>query len=284
MLRPLALVLFLAAPARPAVMIVNDPVQTSIQKVNLSVQTLHTKFMKLQMVQDAITLKNNYLAAKRFYDNIEAKSRHRGGLMGYYADYAKEQFKAMAEQEWARLYAEGTSQTGPAAVEDLINGVFGAVNQKVGGVIDSAEGAVAEGMAVPDRGYANVRHSLFSQQKRQTEAVDKMVASSEKGAAATNKQIQDLVRRGSAAQIDDKASDSIQMQAAILQVQLLSQIRQLLNLNAQINNFQAKQGMAEEAVGMATANDLAEYRAQAAKSRRSAAASRSRLATVLGRP
>lgn len=285
MLRPLMLLLCLASPARPAAMIVNDPVQTSIQKMNLSVQTLHTKFMKLQMVQDAITLKNNYLAAKRFYDNIEAKSKHRGGLMGYYADYAKEQFKAMAEQEWARLYAEGTNQTGPAAVEDLINGVFGAVNQKVGAAIDSAEGAVAAGIEAPDRGYSNVRHALFSGQKRQTASVDKMIAASEQGAIATNKQIQDLVKRGSAAKIDDRANDSIQMQAAILQVQLLSQIRQLLNLNAQIGNFEAKQGMAEEAVGMATANDLAEYRAQAAKSRRAAAPSQGRLATVLqGRP
>ncbi len=284
MLKALAVVLFAAVPLR-AQLIVNDPAQTAIQKMNLSVQTLHTKFMKLQMVQDAITLKNNYLAAKRFYDNIEAKSKHRGGLMGYYADYAKEQFKAMAEQEWARLYAEGTNQTGPTAVDDLINGVFGAVNDKVGGVIDSAQGLVGSGMEVPDRGYAHVRHALFKQQKRQTESVDKMVAASEQGAVATNKQIQDLVKRGSALGIDDKASDSIQMQAAVLQVQLLSQIRQLLNLNAQINNFQAKQGMAEGAVGMATAGDLARYRAEAARIKRSAAASRGQLQSALaGRP
>ena len=280
----LMLIFFAVVPARGQ-LIVNDPAQTAIQKLNLSLTTLHTKFMKLQMVQDAIVLKNNYLAAKQFYDTIEAHSKHRGGLMGYYADYAKEQFKNMAEQEWSRIYSEGTTLTGPTAVNDLINGVTDAINQKVGGVIDSAAGAVGAGMQVPDRGYASVRHAVFSQKKQQTASVDKMIAASEQGAAATNKQIQDLVRRGSAAQIDDKASESIQMQAAVLEVQLLSQIRQLLNLNAQIGNFQAKESLAEAAVGMATANDLSEYRAQAAQNRKSGAPSRGQLNSVLqGRP
>lgn len=284
MLKSLILVFFSVMPARGQ-LVVNDPAQTAIQKMNLSMMALHTKFMKLQMVQDAITLKNNYLAAKQFYDTIEAHSKHRGGLMGYYADYAKEQFKNMAEQEWSRIYAEGTNLTGPTAVNDLINGVTGAINEKVGGIIDSAAGAVGAGMQVPDRGYSGVRHALFAQQKQQTASVDKMIAASEQGATATNQQIADLVKRGSAAQIDDRASESIQMQAAVLQAQLLSQIRQLLNLNAQISNAQAKQSLAEAAVGMATANDMAEYRARAAQSRKSGASSRGQLDSVLqGRP
>ncbi len=284
MLKILVLVFFAVMPARGQ-LVVSDPVQTAIQKAHLDLMALHTQFMKLQLVSDAVTLKNNYLAAKQFYDTIEAHSMHRGGLMGYYADYVKEQLNNMAAQEWSRIYSEGTNLTGPTAVQDLITGVTNAISQKVGGAIDSAAGAVGAGMQVPDRGYSGVRQAIFSQQKQQTASVDKMVAASEQGAAATNQQITELVSRGSAADIDDQASESIQMHAALLEVQLLSQIRQLLNLNAQISNSQAKQSLAEAAVGMATANDLAGYRAQAAQDRKSGAPSRGQLNSALqGRP
>ena len=76
MLRLLAIVLFSVVPVRAQV-IVNDPVQTTIQKVNLELTTLHTQFMKLQMVQDAITLKNNYLAAKQQRPRSAAHGRQR---------------------------------------------------------------------------------------------------------------------------------------------------------------------------------------------------------------
>src|ERR1019366_8843974 len=63
---------------------VTDPANTAVAQAHLSLMQLHTTFMKLQMVQDFEVLKNSYLQGKQYYDYVNTRSQHRGGLMGFY--------------------------------------------------------------------------------------------------------------------------------------------------------------------------------------------------------
>ena len=58
--RALALLLCLPTAVR-AQLAVTDPAMTAVSQAHLQLMQLHTEFMKLQMVQDAVTLKNTYL-------------------------------------------------------------------------------------------------------------------------------------------------------------------------------------------------------------------------------
>jgi hypothetical protein len=272
LVKAVALVTLLAGTGS-AQLVVSDPAQTTVSQLHLQVTQLHAEFMKLQLVQDAITLKNNYLQTKAFYDTVYAHSQHRGGLMGYYKDYFDQEFQNIAADEWRKLNLEGSSITGDTAVGRLVAQGAAAIGGATGSAINGAGGLVGSGMTGVDGGYKNARGALFSEQKKQVSGVDKMIAMSETRADATSAMIADLVKRGSSDVISDGERESIDMHATLLQLQVLSDMRQLLNLNAQILNAQSKQNLAETGLALKTTQDLAAFRAGGAQRKSTTATS-----------
>lgn len=233
-----------------------DPAAITVHKLNLALQEKHSAFMKLQMVQDALQLKNNYLQAKSYYDSIYYKSQHKGGLVGYYKDYFEEQLTNLAADQWRQLSTEANTITGPTAVSDLAAYLTGSAGNAAGAGINGAASVVGRGMESLDSGYKGARGEIFSQSQKQVVIVDKMIQSSEERGDKLKDQIRLLVKRGSRDEVDETESEAITMQAAVLQLQLLSDVRQLLALNAQVLNAQAKQQLAEMTVALAATNDL----------------------------
>ncbi len=256
----LLVLLQLAAPPASAQLAVTDPGVTAVAQAQLQLSTLHAQFTKLQMVQDAITLKNTYLQSKQFYDTVYARSQHRGGLMGYYKDYFQKAADNMAASEWRQINNEASSITGQTPMSRLLESGAAAIGRQTGQAINGAGGVIGGGLNGVDRGYKSARAVIFSDQKRQVAAVDQVIAASEDRADQTAKMVADLVKRGSADAISDNERESIDMHAQLLGLQVLSEIRQLLNVNAQILNSQAKHSLAEVSVALKAGSDLSEFR------------------------
>lgn len=263
----LAVAALLGVTPASAQLVVNDPAQTAVSQLQLHVQQLHTAFMKLQLVQDAEMLKNNYLQSKEYYDTIYAHSQHRGGLMGYYKDYFQEQLDNIAADQWRQVTIDGTSITGDTEVGKLVAQGATAVGAGTGSAIGSAAGVVGSGMDSVDCKYLSARgidnpkcdrQLLYGQKARQVAAADQVIANSEARADATSKMIADLVRRGSG-DMTDHERESVDTSARLLELQLLSEIRQEINLNAQIANAQMKQTLAESAAAAKMSSALSAF-------------------------
>jgi hypothetical protein len=273
MLVKVAALLTLLAATSSAQVVVSDPAQTAVSQLHLQVTQLHASFMRLQLVQDAITLKNNYLQTKEFYDTVYAHSQHRGGLMGYYKDYFNQEFANIAADEWRKINLEGSSITGDTAVGRLVAQGTAAIGGATGKAIGGAGDVVGSGMSGVDAGYKNARAIVFSEHTKQVAAVDKVISMSETRADATGAMIADLVKRGSSDVISDVERESIDMHAQLLQLQVLSDMRQLLNLNAQILNAQSKQNLTEQALALKANQDMSTFRAGAAQRKGASASS-----------
>jgi len=247
--------------ARPieAQVVVTDPGQTAVSQMQYHLQLLHTQFMKLQMVQDAVILKNNYLQTKEYYDMVYEHSQHRGGLMGYYKDYFEQQLDNAAADQWRQLNAEASSISSGTFVNTLVAEAAGDVAAGTENAIGGAAGAVGGGLKTLDGGYGNARGLLFRQKKAQVAAIDAMNAASEQRADATTQQVAALVQRGSSGMISDTERESIQMHAQLLQLQLLSELRQLMNVNTEILNAKAKEDLAESALALKASAALADH-------------------------
>jgi hypothetical protein len=273
MLVKAAVLVVALAGAGSAQLVVTDPTHTAVSQLHLQATQLYGEFTKLQMVQDAITLKNNYLQTKAFYDTVNAHSQHRGGLMGYYKDYFDQEFQNIAADEWRKLTLESSTITGDTAVGRLVAQGTAAIGGATGSAIGGAGGFVGSGMSGVDAGYKSARGVVFSEHAKQVAAVDKVISMSETRADATGAMIADLVKRGSSDMISDGERESIDMHAQLLQLQVLSDMRQLLNLNAQILNAQSKQNLTEQALALKTNQDMSTFRAGAAQRRGTSASS-----------
>jgi hypothetical protein len=253
-------VLSLAAPqVQAAGLVVTDPVQSTLTKLQIAGQEKHNAFMKMQMVQDAVIIKNNYLASKAFYDQIDAQSKHRGGLMGYYKEMIEQQFDNVAQSQWRQFQDEATNVTGENSVNTFLNKTSAKISDGAGRGIDAAGNATMAPLNSLDSGYSSVRGALFQQQKRQVDAVDMRTTASDKIAEPIEKEIKSLVRRASVPAISTKELESIQMHANLTQLQLMAEIRQLLSLNSQQINAQTKKDLAEMTMALKASNDLAMY-------------------------
>lgn len=264
----LALLSLLLAGSAQAQVAVTDPALTAAVQMQSQFTQLHNRFMQMQMVQDAVVLKNTYLQSKQYYDMVEERSRHRGGLMGYYRDFFDQQMTNMAADEWRKMSFEASSVTGDTPLGRIVRKGADALGNGAGSAFGAATGLAGRGLGDVDSGYQGVRAVIFHEQASQVTAADRLSQASEDRAAQIQAMIGDLVKRGSAAAINDRERDSIEMHAQLLQLQLLSEMRQLLNLNAQIGNAKAKQALAEAAASIRAAQDLGRFRAAAAKTPR----------------
>jgi hypothetical protein len=260
MIKGIVAMLMIAPPAWPAAMVVTDPVQTTLTKLQIAAQEKHNAFMKLQVIQDAKVLKDNFIASKAFYDQVEEHSNHRGGLMGYYKNMVEQQFDNVAQSQWRQFQDEATNATGDSAVNSFLQKMSAKISEAAGKGIDAAGNAVISPFNALDSGYSSVRTKLIHQQQLQVEAVDKRTGASDKIAEPIEKEIMDLVRRASMPAISTKESESIQMHALLAQLQLMAEMRQLLNINAQQFNAQAKKNLAEMLIAQKAANDLSAYK------------------------
>lgn len=259
MVLPLLLLSSLLARPSAAQIVVTDPGQTAVAQMQYHLQLLHTQFMKLQMVQDAVILKNNYLQTKEYYDMVYEHSQHRGGLMGYYKDYFEQQLDDAAADQWRHINAEASSISSGTFVNTLVAEAASDVAAGTEDAIGGASGVVGGGLKTLDGGYGNARGLLFHQKKAQVAAIDAINAASEQRADATTKQIAEVVKRGSSSMISDSERESIQLHAQLLQLQLLSELRQLMNVNTQILNERAKEDLAESALALKASAALADH-------------------------
>lgn len=261
------LVLGLARPAAAQV-VVTDPTQTTLTKLQMAVQEKHNQFMKMQMVQDAVTLKNNYLASKAFYEMVEQNSKHRGGLMGYYKDMVEQQFDNIAQQQYRQFNDEFTNVTGENAVNTALNRMSKKVSDTAGAGIDAGANASMRPFQAADGTYAAVRGQMFQREQKQVEALEARTMASDKIVEPIEKEIKNLVRRASVPTIGTKEKESIDLHAQLTQLQLLAEIRQMLSINSQALNAQARKNLNEQTMALSAVRDLAKYKADASAFRK----------------
>lgn len=280
----LVLATFAPSTARAQVAMVHDPINHSAIEAQSTLMSLHNQFMKLQMVQDAVVLKNTYLESKAYYDTIAEHSKHQGGLMGYYKDYYEAQLTNMAEDEWRKLHYEGTSVTGATPVDKVLANVADSINAKVDQGAGKVTGNAATGFASLDSGYGGARAALFLRLKLETEATDKMIATSQARKDDMAAKVADLVRQGSdPVGISQTTREKIELQARLMELQIQMDMLTQLNLGTQVANSKTKANIAESAMALQASQDVAAYGSQSAKARKTSTHSASDVGQELRR-
>lgn len=240
--------------------IVNDPLLNTTAKAHLAISQLHNKFMELQAVKDFVEIKNNALAAKETFDYFDQKSRHRGGLVGYYKDYLKKEMNSIADEELSRINNEASTITGNTAVGTLVNHAANAITNTGDAVISAGVNGAFMGMSAADSGYGRVRGVVFSQQKDKVAARDQWLAVETGKIDAAGRMLGDLVARASVDMISDHGREMLEMQAMAQSLQQMYAMRKTLALIAEIQNTHEKNALVNSAIGVSQSGDYATFR------------------------
>ena len=264
--------------------VVNDPVLSGIASTNGANAKLFHTFMQIQLVQDAIMVKNNILEAESYYNYIDKCSKHRGGLIGYYSDIIKLQLQTMINQDKMALMNEATTVTGANAVDDFMGamsaGAVAAV-QKAGDVANSAlAGQVssfnaaynnATNYQVADannivRSYqqnkAAVGQAQFARNVTLSQAVTGAMKESNENIAALGKSLSQLDQLASQGDLEDHQYEQVNTSLGSLHARIALEQYKMLNIHATLLQAVLNEATANQAMTMQVQQDLAVYATQ----------------------
>ena len=138
---------------------VHDPIAEGILHLQQTQsETFHT-FMRLQIVQSAIVIKNEFLAAQTYYNYIKQRSMHRGGLIGSYRDELTQVMQAELQNEKSQLLSEATNQTGATVIDDFMLLTTTLTGQKVDAASQKLLAAQKSAQASADVVYLNATNN-----------------------------------------------------------------------------------------------------------------------------
>lgn len=275
---------FLAANVCATGLPVTDPVLQGIQATSLANNKLFHTFMQIQLVQDAIMIKNNILEAESYYNYIDKCSKHRGGLIGYYSDMIKLQLQAMIEQDKMALMNEATTVTGANAVDDFMGAMGAGAVAAVQSAGDAANSALAGQVSGFNAFYNGVTDHAVSaannivrnyQQKKSavgqaqfarnvtlSQAVTTAMSESNENIAALAKSLANLDKLASQGDLEDRQYEQVNTSMGSLNTRIALEAYKMLNIQATLLQASLNEQTASQAMAMQVQQDLAAYATQ----------------------
>jgi hypothetical protein len=273
------LVLLLAAflvvvPMADSQVIVQDPLQTASTQMGNSILQAHATFMKLQMVQDAEILKNNFLQAESYYNYINTRSKSRGGLVGYYSQMVTNEVNTVIDAEKMNIENDANNVTGANFVNDLAVQATNAAAAVSGGAMNAGVGALNSGVNAANAAYGGsmlagynsvlsannaTRAVAFQRNMAIANSAGVVISTSYVTVASLMTSLNDLKKQANAQNIDDQTYESLNLSIAAVQAQLTTEVHRMLALNAQLLKAQLDTQNLEQAFSRQTAADMASF-------------------------
>ncbi len=291
--------LLIAAPAVDAQVMVQDPVQTATTQLGNSVLQAHASFMKLQMVQDAEILKNNFLQAESYYNYINARSKSRGGLMGYYGRLVANEVNAVIDAEKMSIENDANNVTGSNLVNDLAVQATNAAAAVSGSAMKAGVGALNSGVDSTNAAYGGsmlagyngalsaknaTRAAVFQRNMSIANSAGSAISTSYTTVSSLMTSLNDLKKQANAQNLDDRAYESLNLSIAAVQAQLTTEIHRMLALNAQLIKAQLDTQNLEQAFSRQTAADMAAFYGKSVRQRSANGTDVNAVITELKRP
>jgi hypothetical protein len=274
--------LVIAVPRADAQIPVSDPVQTAATQLQTTVLQAHATFMKLQLVQDAEIVKNNFLQAQSYYNYIDQRSKHRGGLMGYYSEMVTNEINTVVDAEKMSIENDANNVTGSNLVNDLAvqatnaasavsSAAFsGGVNTVAGGV-DAANGVYGGSMLT---GYNSAlsankatRAVAFQRNMVLANSAGASITTSNTNVASLMTSLNDLKKQANVQNIDDQTYEGLQLSMTAVQAQLSTEVHRMLSLNVQLLKADLDNRNLEQAFSRQTAADMQSFYGKSAQQR-----------------
>ena len=266
--------LIITVPVADAQVPVTDPVQTAATQLGTSVLQAHAAFMKLQLVQDAEILKNNFLEAESYYNYIDQRSKHRGGLMGYYSQMVTNEIDTVVNAEKLSIETDANNVTGANFVNDLavqatnaasavsnaaFSGGVSAVNAGVGAVNGIYGGSMLAGYNGALSANNATRAAAFQRNMAIANSAGAAITTSNTNVASLMTSLNDLKKQANVQNIDDQTYESLQLSMTAVQAQLSTEVHRMLSLNAQLLKADLDNRNLEQAFSRQTAADMATF-------------------------
>jgi hypothetical protein len=269
--------------------VVHDPINGATAQLGVANARLFHTFMQLQMVQDALMIKNNILEAESYYTYIDNASKHRGGLVGFYKDMALAEINQIVAADKNMLEQQATTITGPTAVDDFMAAATAGairVTQQAASAADSAAaggvssfnvayndatgGAVANSNSVVRtwQQQQNIQTSQLAKQVALSSSVASAIAASNAYVAKLDTSLNSLAGTASLGSLTDQQHEQIIASYAAINAKLLVELHRLLNIQATLLKTQLDSQSATSALAQQTATDLSTYKSQNAALRR----------------
>lgn len=271
-----------AASPLAAQVAVTDPVQNALMTLNNQVLTQHSLFMKLQMVQDAEIIKNNFVQAEGYYNYIDQRSKGRGGLVGYYKEMVESDVNQVVDAEKMNLRNDATSVTGPTLVNDFALKAADEATRASGDAIDGAGRTLDGGVNAADSAYGDSKFGAFNSALRRRNgtraaafssaltvagAAGRQIDASDLQVGELTKAVNDLRKQAADPNIDDKTYESLTLSLNAVQAQLAVELHRMLSINAQLTKAMLDSQNVEQAFSRQTAADFHGYARDAAQKR-----------------
>ena len=284
------------------VSVVHDPINGAILSAKSSSDALFQTFMKLQIVQDAIMIKNNVLEAESYYAYINNASKSRGGLVGFYKDMAMAEVNQIVTADKFALETQATTITGPNAVDDFMAAASAAAvsaTRQVGAAVNSAAASGVSDFNAAYNGATggvvasanNVVRTWQQQQNIQTGQLAKQVAISSSAAsamAASNTYVaqldtalNNLAQTATLPNLTDQQHEQMRVSYAAINAKLLVQLHHMINVQATIQKTLLDAQSTALALSQQAATDLGTYKSQNAAWRTQNGASASAITSQL---
>jgi hypothetical protein len=274
--------LVIVVPRADAQIPVSDPVQTAATQLQTSVLQAHATFMKLQLVQDAEVVKNNFLQAQSYYNYIDNRSKHRGGLMGYYSEMVTNEINTVVDAEKMSIENDANNVTGSNLVNDLAVQATNAASAVSSAAFSSGVNGVAGGVNAANGVYggsmlAGYNSALSSNKATRAVAFQRnMALSNAAGATITTSNtnvaqlmtsLNDLKQQANTQNLDDQTFESLQLSMTAVQAQLNTEVHRMLSLNAQLLKADLDNRNLEQAFSRQTAADMQSFYSRSVQQR-----------------
>jgi hypothetical protein len=271
---PLLATFFVVVPMADSQVVVQDPVQTAATQFGNSVLQAHATFMKLQMVQDAEILKNNFLQAESYYNYINARSKSRGGLMGYYSQMVTNEVDTVIDAQKMSIENDANNVTGATFVNDLAVQATNAAAAVSGGAMNAGVSALNSGVNAANAAYGGsmlagynsvlsannaTRAVAFQRNMAIANSAGVVISTSYVTVASLMTSLNDLKKQANVQNLDDQTYESLNLSIAAVQAQLTTEVHRMLALNAQLLKAQLDTQNLEQAFSRQTAADMASF-------------------------
>lgn len=196
-------------------------------------QKAEYQLMRLQAVQQAKILYDNYMESKNYYDMMVQKSRHRGGLMGYYSDLFTERVKSDALNEWERIQ-QLKNKSEDTQLKRWVEGgeqaVIDSINKGADRVITDGETRLAS--------LVDVANDFYNRSKKREE------------------QLVILNKEASTGKLDDKKVDSLILQIGLMQLEYLAAQDQATRIKIENDIQEIRKTLLQEKKNLAYSRSL----------------------------
>ena len=263
--------------------VVHDPINGAVAQVGVANDKLFHTFMQLQMVQDALMVKNNILEAESYYAYIDNASKHRGGLVGFYKDMAMAEINQIVTADKNMLLGQATTITGPTAVDDFMAAATAGAISATQQAASAANSVTASGVSSFNTAYdgatdeavantnnvvrkwqqqRNIQTSQLAKQVALSSTVASAMAASNEYVAKLETSLNNLAATATQGSLTDQQHEQIIASYAAINAKLLVELHRVLNIQATLLKTQLDSQSTTLALAQQTATDLSTYKSQ----------------------